>query len=88
MNCGFDKDVHASNSVQSNFLVLVLSPVAHPGHVRSAGVVLLVAFSQDNIFVETSGESSALVRLDPRIIVKATFDVSSILISMKPNICK
>jgi hypothetical protein len=43
MHIGFDEDVHASDAVEWNLLILVLPPVAHTGHVDAVGLVFFVA---------------------------------------------
>ena len=43
MDVGFDDDADASYSVEWDFNVFVVAPVAHAGHVDAVCVVLLVA---------------------------------------------
>ncbi len=43
MDIGLDENVDTANAVELDLLVLVVPPVAHPGHVGSAGIVLFVA---------------------------------------------
>src|SRR5579859_154746 len=82
----FDENVDPTNSVQVNLFVLVVSPIAHSGHVSSACVILLIALREDYIFVEASRQPPTLVRLNPRIVIKSTFDVASVFVSVKPDI--
>lgn len=41
VHVGLDEDIDAADSIQLDFHILVLVPVAHEGHVVSAGVVVL-----------------------------------------------
>ena len=43
MHICLDHDVHATDTIELDFLVLVLTPVAHPCHVLAVRLVLLVA---------------------------------------------
>jgi hypothetical protein len=43
MDISLDKDVDATNAVELDLFVLVVPPIAHPGHIYSTGVILLVA---------------------------------------------
>lgn len=63
------EDVDTANTVELNFLILVLSPVTHANQVSATSVVLLVAFSQNSIRVESLPKPASLVRFDPRIVV-------------------
>lgn len=65
MHIALDEDVNASNAIQADLLVLVLPPVALAGHVFSPSVVLLVALSQDDVFVEGGGQSATFVAFNP-----------------------
>lgn len=46
VNVGLDDDVDAANPIKFHFIVLVVSPVAHAGHVGPAGVILLVSCAE------------------------------------------
>merc|ERR1711964_534805 len=86
MNICFDEDVDTADAVQLDLLVLIIPPITHAGHVFSTRVVLLVAFSQDNVFIERGGQSSAFIGLDPRVVVEATFNIPPVFVSMEPNV--
>jgi hypothetical protein len=88
VDISFDKDIDATNAVQFNLLVFVISPIAHPGHVCSTGIVFLVAFGKDCVFIKTVRQFSAFVRFDPGIVVESAFDISVILVSVEPDVCK
>lgn len=69
MDIGLDENVHATNSVKLNLLVLVLSPVTHADHVGAAGIVFLVTFSQNGVGVQGLTQAATLVRFDPRVVI-------------------
>ena len=46
MHVRFHQDVDAADAVKGDLDVLVVPPVAHPGHVRAFRLVLLVACGQ------------------------------------------
>lgn len=69
MNVGLDEDVDTTNSIKLHLLVLVLSPVTHADQVLPTSVVLLVAFSQDGIGVQSLAQAAGLVGFDPRVVV-------------------
>ena len=43
MHVGFDQDVDTSYAIEGDFVVLVITPVAHLSHVFAICLVLLVA---------------------------------------------
>jgi hypothetical protein len=45
VNIGLHNNVHSSNSIELDFLILVVSPVTHSRHVFTSGVVFLVTYS-------------------------------------------
>lgn len=51
MHIGFDQDVDTTDAVQFDFLVFVVSPIAHAGHVCPAGVIFFVSLGKDDISV-------------------------------------
>lgn len=69
MNIGLDENVDTANAVKLHFLILVLSPVTHADQVCPTSVVLLVAFSQDGVGVQSFAQAAALVGFDPRVVV-------------------
>lgn len=52
MNISLDDNVHTTNSIKLNLLVLVLPPVTHADQICPAGVIFLVALRQDNVRVQ------------------------------------
>lgn len=87
VHIGLDKNIDATDAVQFYFFILVVSPIAHTGHVGTSSIVLLVTLGEHNIFIKAVRQTSTLVRLDPRIVVKAAFDITAFLVTMEPNIC-
>lgn len=87
MYISLDQDTDTSNAIEFDLLVFVISPVTHLRHIRAASVVFFVAFCEDCILCQASGESSAFVRLNPGIVIKAPFDVSAVLVSVEPDVC-
>lgn len=51
MDVGLDEDVDAADAIQIDFFILVLPPVAHFRHIRTASVEFLVSFSKDGVLV-------------------------------------
>lgn len=69
VNISLDEDVDTTNAVKLNLLILVLSPVTHADQVCAASVVLLVAFSQNSVGVQSFAQAAALVGFDPGVVV-------------------
>ena len=86
MHISLDQYANTANSVKLDLFIFIISPVAHLSHVCATGVVLFVPFRQDCVFVKTVGKPPAFVGLDPGVVVESSFDIPSILVSMKPNI--
>ena len=86
MHIGLDKNIDTSNSVQFYFFVLVISPVAHTGHVCTSSVILLVPLGENDIFIKGVCQSSTFVRLNPRVVIEATFNITTLFISMEPDV--
>lgn len=56
VNIGLDQNIHTTDTVKRNFLVLVLTPIAHFGHISAIGIVLFVSLGEHDVFVETRGQ--------------------------------
>jgi hypothetical protein len=69
VNVSLDEDVDTTNAVKLDLLVLVLAPVTHANQVCAASVVLLVAFGQDGVGVQSLAQTACLVGFDPRVVV-------------------
>ena len=69
MHVGLDKNTDAANTIELNLLVLISAPVTHLGHVVAAGLVLLVAFGEDNVITKGFTKLPALVRLNPGVVI-------------------
>lgn len=54
MHVCLDDDIDATDTVEMDFFVLVLAPVAHADEVFALGVEFLVAFDEDGVFREGS----------------------------------
>lgn len=52
MNISLDDNVHATNPIKLDLLVLVLPPVTHADQVSPASVVLLITFCQNSVRVQ------------------------------------
>lgn len=87
MNISLNQNVDTTYSIKLNLLVFVFSPITHLSHVCTTSLVFFVTFRKNNIFIETGGQFSSLIRLDPRIVIKSTFDISSVLVTMEPDVC-
>jgi len=61
VHISLDEDVDATNAVKLHLLVLVLAPVTHANQVCAAGVILLIAFGQDDIRVKGLLQAHGLV---------------------------
>lgn len=68
-----DDDANAANAIKLHLFILVVAPVTQPTHVGAAGLVLLVAFCQNDILIETGGQLQSFVRLDPGIVVNCNY---------------
>lgn len=45
MNIGFDEDVDAADAIEGDLDILIVTPVAHAGHVGTFRFVLMVAYA-------------------------------------------
>lgn len=88
MHVSLDENVHASNAVQLRFFVLVRSPVAHQGKIFAICPELLVSFRKYSALIETRSQSQTTLTFYPRIVIKFSFDVPSVFVSMEPNVCQ
>lgn len=69
VNVSLDEDVDTTNAVQLDLFVLVLAPVAHANQVCAAGVVLLIAFGEDGVGVQSLAQTAGLVGFNPRVVI-------------------
>lgn len=83
---GLDEDAHATNTIQFYLFIFVVSPVPHPRHVCSSSIILLVAFRQNDILVQSRSKFSAFFGFNPGVVVESSFDISTVLVTMKPNV--
>lgn len=65
MHVSFDENVYSTDAIELYFLVLVLAPITHAGHVFSPCVILLVPLGQDDVFVQRFCQTPALICLYP-----------------------
>jgi len=85
MHVGLDNDVDAADAVQLNLLVLVVPPVAHPGHVGPPGVELLVACVE--VSLASRGDSRCGERtLDENNILVETRGELAGLVGLDPRV--
>lgn len=42
VNVCLDENVHTTDAIKLNLLILVVTPIAHSGHVGAASIILLV----------------------------------------------
>lgn len=61
MHVCLDKNVNAANTIKLKLNILVLAPIAHPTHVFTSCVKLLVALHNDCVFRQAIGELSTLI---------------------------
>ena len=87
MNIRLNENIHATNAVQLNLFIFVMSPIAHAGHICPASVVLFISLCEDNVPIEGDGKSAAPVGLDPAVVVEAAFDIAAVFITMEPDVC-
>ena len=88
MDIGLHENIDTPDTIELYLFIFVLPPITHPGHVCTASVILLVTLSEDDVLIKGSCKPPAFVGLDPRIVVKSTFNVSIVLVSVKPDICR
>ena len=65
VNIRLDQDIHTTDTIKRNLDILILAPVAHFGHIRAAGLVLLVALGEHDVLVQTRGELEPLFAFLP-----------------------
>ena len=80
VNIGLDQNVDTTDAVQWDFNVLVLTPIAHLGHVCAAGVVLLVTCEE--IFVSVCG--ARRITMEMNVPSARTVSLSSEAASLRP----
>ena len=51
VDIGFYNNVHPSNTVKLDFLILILAPISHLSHVCAVGVIFLVAYADVRPFI-------------------------------------
>lgn len=51
MNICLHKDIDTTDAIELYFLIFVISPITHTGHVFSSSVILFVSFGEDNISI-------------------------------------
>lgn len=88
MHICLDQDVDTANSIKVEFFVFVVSPVSLSCHVVPTSIILFVALGEHNIPIKGFGQLSTFVRFDPGIVIKSTFDVDTVSIAVKPDICE
>lgn len=78
MDISLDNNVHTANTIELNLFILVVSPVTHADEVGPAGVVLLVAFRQNGVRIQSCPQSTALVGLDPGVVVNCSYVLDTV----------
>ena len=86
MDVGLDQDIDTTDAVEFDLLIFIVSPITHAGHVCPAGVIFFVPLGKNDISVQGSGQFAALVGFNPRVVVKATFNVAALVVAMEPDI--
>lgn len=56
MHICFDNDVDAADTVESDFLVLVFTPIAHCGHIFALCGIFVVALCKNHVLIERRSE--------------------------------
>lgn len=87
MHISLDQNADTSDAIEFDLLIFVISPITHLSHISAASIVLFVAFCKYCVLAQAGSKSSAFVRLDPGIVVEAPFNVSTVLVSVEPDIC-